>query len=175
MDAVRTLQDTIVRGGGDGRARPSSASGAAGATAPAWWSPTARCSRTRTTCAARRSRSRFADGRRATGTVAASTPTSTWPWWRSTPATRPRSSWGRPSALGIGAPVVALANPGGRGLRATLGFVSSGGRSFRGPRGRRIRGTIEHTAPLPRGSSGGPLVDPDGNLLGINACGWTAA
>ena len=71
--------------------------------------------------------------------------------------------------LGIGAPVIALANPGGRGLRATLGFVSSGGRSFRGPCGRRIRGAIEHTAPLPRGSSGGPLVDPDGNLLGVNS------
>jgi serine protease Do len=76
---------------------------------------------------------------------------------------------GATAALGIGAPVVALANPGGRGLRATLGFVSSGGRSFRGPRGRRIRGAIEHTAPLPRGSSGGPLVDADGNLLGINS------
>jgi serine protease Do len=72
-------------------------------------------------------------------------------------------------ALGIGTPVVALANPGGRGLRVTLGFVSSGARSFRGPRGRRIRGAIEHTAPLPRGSSGGPLVDPDGNLLGVNS------
>src|SRR4051794_2515758 len=71
--------------------------------------------------------------------------------------------------LGIGTPVVALANPGGRGLRATLGFVSSGGRSFRGPRGRRIRGAIEHTAPLPRGSSGGPLVDPDGALVGVNS------
>jgi serine protease Do len=70
--------------------------------------------------------------------------------------------------VGIGTPVIALANPGGRGLRATLGFVSSGGRSFRGPRGRRIRGAIEHTAPLPRGSSGGPLVDPEGNLLGVN-------
>ena len=35
-------------------------------------------------------------------------------------------------------------------------------RSFRGPRGRRIAGAIEHTAPLPRGSSGGPLVDADG-------------
>jgi serine protease Do len=64
---------------------------------------------------------------------------------------------------------VALANPGGRGLRATLGFVSSGGRSFRGPRGRRIRGAIEHTAPLPRGSSGGPLVDASGKLLGLNS------
>jgi serine protease Do len=69
----------------------------------------------------------------------------------------------------IGRPVIALANPGGRGLRATLGFVSSAGRSFRGPRGRRIAGAIEHTAPLPRGSSGGPLLDTSGALLGINS------
>jgi S1-C subfamily serine protease len=32
-----------------------------------------------------------------------------------------------------------------------------------------VAGSIEHTAPLPRGSSGGPLVSPDGNLLGLNA------
>ena len=69
----------------------------------------------------------------------------------------------------LGTPVVALANPGGRGLRATLGLVSSEGRSFRGPRGRRVEGAIEHTAVLPRGSSGGPLVDVDGNLLGLNS------
>ncbi len=68
-----------------------------------------------------------------------------------------------------GAPVLALANPGGRGLRTTFGLVSATGRSFRGPRGRRVAGSIEHTAPLPRGSSGGPLVDPGGNLLALNA------
>ena len=69
----------------------------------------------------------------------------------------------------IGRAVFALANPGGRGLRVTPGFVSSTARSFRGPRGRRIAGAIEHTAPLPRGSSGGPLIDSSGRLLGINA------
>ena len=68
----------------------------------------------------------------------------------------------------IGAPVLALANPGGRGLRVTFGLVSGTERSFRGPRGRRITGSVEHTAPLLPGSSGGPIVDPSGRLLGIN-------
>src|SRR4051812_37194637 len=77
--------------------------------------------------------------------------------------------WGAPDDLRIGAPVLALANPGGHGLRVTFGLVSATGRSFRGPRGRRIAGSIEHTAPLPRGSSGGPLVDRDGLLLRLNA------
>jgi serine protease Do len=75
----------------------------------------------------------------------------------------------RVDAVAIGEPVFALANPGGRGLRTTFGLVSATGRSFRGPRGRRIGGSIEHTAPLPRGSSGGPLVDAEGRLLGLNS------
>ena len=81
----------------------------------------------------------------------------------------PAVPWEPADAPGIGSAVVALSNPGGRGLRATLGFVSSEARSFRGPRGRRVRGAIEHTAPLPRGSSGGPLVDAAGNLLAVNS------
>src|SRR3954447_7052968 len=82
---------------------------------------------------------------------------------------RPPLEWGDAEAPAIGTPLIALANPGGRGLRVTLGFVSSGPRSFRGPRGRRVAGAIEHTASLPRGSSGGPLVDLDGRLVGVNS------
>ncbi|HEX2031307.1 MAG TPA: trypsin-like peptidase domain-containing protein [Actinomycetota bacterium] len=76
--------------------------------------------------------------------------------------------WATGTEVRLGTPVFALANPGGRGVRATVGFVSGTDRSFRGPRGRRIRGAIEHTAPLPRGASGGPVVDTEGRLLGIN-------
>jgi serine protease Do len=112
----------------------------------------------------------FADGRREAATVAGVDSDNDLAVLAVDTGDVPPVSWEpRGGELGIGAPVIALANPGGRGLRATLGFVSSSGRSFRGPRGRRIRGAIEHTAPLPRGSSGGPLVDPDGNLVGVNS------
>ncbi len=72
------------------------------------------------------------------------------------------------AAPAIGMPVFALANPGGRGLRVTFGTVSGIDRSFRGPRGLRITGSLEHTAPLLPGSSGGPVLDAGGRLLGIN-------
>lgn len=77
-------------------------------------------------------------------------------------------AWGNGGAPAIGTPIVALGNPAGRGARVTFGFVSGTGRSFRGPRGRKIGGSIEHTAPLAPGSSGGPVVDTGGQLLGIN-------
>ena len=76
--------------------------------------------------------------------------------------------WATDSTPGIGAPIFALSNPGGRGLRVTFGFVTGVERSFRGPRGRRITGSIEHVAPLLPGSSGGPIVNAEGRLLGLN-------
>ncbi len=67
----------------------------------------------------------------------------------------------------VGTAVLALASPGGR-QRVTVGLVSAVGRAFRGPRGRRIAGSIEHTAPLGRGSSGGPIVNRAGQVVGLN-------
>jgi serine protease Do len=71
------------------------------------------------------------------------------------------------SLPGIGAAVVAISR-GGHRTRTTLGFVSGLDRSFQGPRGRIVRGSLEHTAPLARGSSGGPVFDAAGAVIGIN-------
>jgi S1-C subfamily serine protease len=80
----------------------------------------------------------------------------------------PAIEWATDGTPGLGMPVFGLANPGGRGLRVTLGFITGVERSFRGPRGRRITGSIEHDAPLLPGSSGGPIVNAEGQLLGLN-------
>jgi serine protease Do len=67
-----------------------------------------------------------------------------------------------------GAIVFAVGRTAGGGGRITFGMVSGVERSFRGPRGRQVTGSLEHTAPLPRGSSGSPVVDGDGRLVGLN-------
>jgi serine protease Do len=111
----------------------------------------------------------FADGRQASGRVTGSdTDLDVAVLDTDTADVQPIEWAPEDDETSLGRAVLALGNPGGRGLRVTPGFVSSAARSFRGPRGRRIGGAIEHTAPLPRGSSGGPLVDLEGRLLGIN-------
>ncbi|HLX35447.1 MAG TPA: trypsin-like peptidase domain-containing protein [Candidatus Limnocylindrales bacterium] len=76
--------------------------------------------------------------------------------------------WGDGSAITPGAIVFgAAATPGG-GTRVTLGTVSAISRAFRGPGGRKIAGSIEHTAPMAPGSSGGALLDGQGRLIGLN-------
>ena len=69
----------------------------------------------------------------------------------------------------LGTSVFALARLGDGALRVTTGAVSALGRSFRGPRGRRIAGSVEHTAAVARGSAGGPLVDASGRLVGLSS------
>ena len=76
--------------------------------------------------------------------------------------------WAADASLGVGAIVFGLAASRSAGTRITLGSVSAVGRAFRGPGGRRISGSIEHTAPLASGSSGGPLLDGAGRLAGLN-------
>jgi serine protease Do len=71
-------------------------------------------------------------------------------------------------AVETGDVVFAVARAAAGGPRVSFGLVSGTQRAFRGPRGRRIRGSIEHTSPLPRGSSGSPLVATDGRVVGLS-------
>ena len=109
----------------------------------------------------------FADGRTAEGTVAGHDIDGDLAVIEADTGQAPALTWAT-AAHAIGMPVFALANPGGRGLRVTFGSVSGIDRTFRGPRGLRITGSLEHTAPLLPGSSGGPVLDAGGQLLGIN-------
>ena len=109
----------------------------------------------------------FGDGRTAEGTVAGVDVDGDVAVISVDTSGAPAIAWADGTAA-IGQPVFALANPGGSGLRVGFGLVSGSGRTFRGPRGRRITTSIEHNAPLLRGSSGGPVVDAEGRLLGLN-------
>ena len=110
----------------------------------------------------------FADGRTAEGSVAGRDIDGDLAVISVDTGETPALPWAGSASPEIGKPVFAVANPGGRGLRVTFGFVSAVERSFRGPRGRRITGSLEHTAPLLPGSSGGPVLTAVGQLLGIN-------
>ena len=108
----------------------------------------------------------FADGREAQGELAGVDVDGDLAVLSVDTSTAPALDWSGRAAT-IGTAVFALTTN-GSGTRATFGFVSSVARSFRGPRGRRISGSIEHTAPLAPGSSGSPLVDREGKLIGLN-------
>jgi S1-C subfamily serine protease len=110
----------------------------------------------------------FADGRAAEGSVAGQDLDGDLAVIEVDTGGAPALAWADGASAAIGTPVFALSNRGGRGLRVTFGFVSGMHRAFRGPRGRRITGSLEHTAPLLPGSSGGPVLDAEGRLLGIN-------
>ena len=77
----------------------------------------------------------------------------------------PAVTWSEGQAE-LGQAIYAVARISG-GHRVTAGTVSAVDRSFRGPRGRLVTGGIEHTAPQARGSSGSPVVDGEGRLVGI--------
>ncbi len=109
----------------------------------------------------------FADGRRVTGEVRGVDPDGDVAVIAADTAGVAPLAW-RDVPAELGTPVWTLTLPASGATRVTTGAVSAIGRPFRGPGGRPIAASVEHTAPLARGSSGGPLLDAEGRLVGLN-------
>ena len=109
----------------------------------------------------------FRDGRSATGTVKGVDPDGDLAVVEVDAAGASPVMWSE-SDPAVGDVVFGLAATGAGPARVTAGTVSAIEQSFRGPGGSRIGGSLEHTAPLAPGSSGGPLVDASGRLVAIN-------
>jgi S1-C subfamily serine protease len=83
-------------------------------------------------------------------------------------ATLPVASLGNSDALKVGQTVVAIGNPFGLERSATVGIVSSLGRTRPGADQRLISNMVQTDAAINPGNSGGPLLNLQGEVVGIN-------
>ena len=72
-------------------------------------------------------------------------------------------------AVEVGDPVVAIGNPFGLERTVTSGIVSALQREVRAPNNFTIDHVIQTDAPINSGNSGGPLIDAEGRVIGVNS------
>jgi len=70
--------------------------------------------------------------------------------------------------LQVGQKVLAIGNPFGLEGTLTVGVVSSIGRAIEGENQQRLEGMVQTDAAINGGNSGGPLLDSNGSVVGIN-------
>jgi S1-C subfamily serine protease len=76
---------------------------------------------------------------------------------------------GDSSKMEVGDPVVAIGNPFGLDRTVTSGIVSALQRQIQAPNGFSIDNVIQTDAAINPGNSGGPLINANGEVIGINS------
>jgi S1-C subfamily serine protease len=76
---------------------------------------------------------------------------------------------GDSDAVQVGDPVAAIGNPFGLDRTVTAGIVSALQRAIIAPNGYTIDHAIQTDAPINQGNSGGPLLNAQGQVIGVNS------
>jgi S1-C subfamily serine protease len=76
---------------------------------------------------------------------------------------------GNSNVVQVGDAVVAIGNPFGLERTVTAGIVSALQRQIKAPNGFQIDEAIQTDAAINHGNSGGPLLNADGDVIGVNA------
>jgi S1-C subfamily serine protease len=76
---------------------------------------------------------------------------------------------GNSARVHVGDPAIAIGNPFGYDRTVTTGIISALQRQIRAPNGFTIGHVIQTDAPINPGNSGGPLLNANGEVIGINS------